>query len=82
MLRLDGDILGGDCRGDLLLGERRLWLGDLTDIMSRRPGSRRAPSSSVTWWGRSVTGGGGNYLFDCSKSARRRFCSSVIDVSH
>jgi hypothetical protein len=29
-LRLGGDFLGGDRHRDLLMGERRLWLGDLT----------------------------------------------------
>lgn len=30
MLCLGGDLLGGDRRRDLFLGERRLWLTDLT----------------------------------------------------
>jgi len=73
---LGGDRLGGDCLGDLLM-----WLGDLTLIECWFDLERE-------WWGIIPllldVGEGVRLVWTsgraCSKSIKRRFCSSINDV--
>jgi len=82
LLRLGGDLRGGDRLGDLVLGDCRPRLGDLTlmerlgDLDLERRGLlplllRGGEGKSRIWIG---------FFFACSSSAIHQFCSSANNI--
>lgn len=78
----EGDRLSGEYLGDLLLGDRRSRLGDLT--LTERLGDL-----DLEWWwllplllrgGEGVSRMWISCFFDCYSSAMRLFCSSANDI--
>ena len=81
LLRLGGVLLGGDCLGDLLLGDRRPRLGylTLTECLRDLDLDGRELLPLLICGGEGVLRRAISCFFDCSSSAMRQFYSSVID---